>query len=76
MIAQRVQAEEDTVRDVVHWFNEIVFGLFGPSAGGRCSELTTRSSSDIMVFLALQRATGSSRELRKPVGVFSKRGIS
>lgn len=35
--AQLVQADEDTVRDVVHRFNEIGLALSGPSMGGRSS---------------------------------------
>ena len=37
VIAQLVQADEDTVRDVIHRFNEDRPGLPGPSMGGRPS---------------------------------------
>jgi transposase len=37
VIAQLVQAAEDTVRDVIHRFNQIGPGLPGPSVGGRPS---------------------------------------
>ena len=37
VIAQLVQADEDTVREVIHRFNEIGPGLPGPSVGGRPS---------------------------------------
>jgi hypothetical protein len=36
VIAQLVQADEDTVRDVIHWFNEIALACLDPQwAGGR-----------------------------------------
>ena len=48
VIAKLVQADEDTVRDVIHRFNDI--GLAAWALGGReavpaCSAMTTRTSS-------------------------------
>lgn len=35
VIAQRVQVDENTVRDVIHWFNEIALACLDPQwAGG------------------------------------------
>ena len=49
MIAKLVQADEDTVRDVIHQFNEIGLAcldpLWGREAVSACSALTTRTSS-------------------------------
>ena len=47
VIAQLVQADEDTVRNVIHRFNEIGLACLDPRwAGGRpaCSTVTTRIS--------------------------------
>lgn len=45
VIAQLVQAGEDTVRDVIHRFNEIGLTLGGREAVPACSALTTKTSS-------------------------------
>ncbi|MDQ0773204.1 hypothetical protein QF026_001670 [Streptomyces aurantiacus] len=45
VIAQLVQADEDTVRDVIHRFNEIAWTLSGWEAVPADSALTTRISS-------------------------------
>lgn len=37
VIAKLVQADEDTVRDVIHRFNKIGLALSGPSVDGRPS---------------------------------------
>ncbi|MGC9501933.1 helix-turn-helix domain-containing protein [Streptomyces sp. WG7] len=46
VIAQLVQADEDTVRDVMHRFDEIDLALPGPSVGGRPSRLLNRDDED------------------------------
>ncbi|WP_369696821.1 IS630 family transposase [Streptomyces sp. XD-27] len=57
VIGQLVAADEDTVRDVIHRFNEIGLGCLGPRwAGGRPRLLST-DDEDFVVATAVTRPT-------------------
>lgn len=57
MIAQLVQADEDTVRDVIHRFNEIGLARLDPRwAGGRPRRLSP-DDEDFVVQTAITRPT-------------------
>lgn len=62
VIAQRVQAYEDTVRDVIHRFNEIGLACLDPRwAGGRPRLLSPDDADSV-----IQTATTRSPELGQP----------
>jgi transposase len=57
VIAQLVQADEDTVREVIHRFNEIGLACLDPQwAGGRPRLLST-NDEDFVVQTAITRPT-------------------
>lgn len=72
VIAQLVQADEDTVRDVIHWFNEMAWPAWTLSgAGGRPRQL----GSDDKDFI-IQRATTRPAELGRPFTRWSLRKLA
>lgn len=57
VIAQLVQADEDTVRDVIHRFNEIGLACLDPRwAGGRPGQLSS-DDEDVVIQTATTRPT-------------------
>lgn len=57
MIAQLVQADEDTVRDVIHRFNEIGLACLDPRWAGGRPRLLSRDDEDFVVQTATIRTT-------------------
>ncbi|OEJ37187.1 hypothetical protein BGK70_02420 [Streptomyces agglomeratus] len=57
MIAQLVQADEDTVRDVIHRFNEIGLACLDPRWAGGRPRLLSRDEEDFVVQTATTRPT-------------------
>ncbi|WP_322747035.1 IS630 family transposase [Streptomyces fagopyri] len=56
-IAQLVQADEDTVRDVIHRFNEIGLACLDPQWAGGRPRLLTPDEEDFVVQMATTRPT-------------------
>jgi hypothetical protein len=66
MIAQLVRADEDTVRDVIHRFNEIGLACLNPQwAGGRPRQLSP-DDEDFVIATATTRPVSSAS--RSPAG--------
>ncbi|MFB6752530.1 IS630 family transposase [Streptomyces sp. NPDC056353] len=57
VIAQLVQADEDTVRDVIHRFNEIALACLDPRWAGGRPRLLSRDDEDYVVQTATTRPT-------------------
>lgn len=57
VIAQLVQADEDTVRDVIHRFNEIGLACLDPRWAGGRPRLLSRDDEDFVVQTATTRPT-------------------
>ncbi|MCZ4120263.1 IS630 family transposase [Streptomyces sp. H39-S7] len=57
VIAQLVQADEDTVRDVIHRFNEIGLDCLDPRWAGGRPRLLSRDDEDFVVLAATTRPT-------------------
>lgn len=57
MIAQPVQADEDTVRDVIHRFNEIGLACLDPQRAGGRPRLLTPDDEDFVIRTATTRPT-------------------
>ncbi|GGJ14368.1 hypothetical protein GCM10010121_026240 [Streptomyces brasiliensis] len=57
VIAQLVQADEDTVRDVIHRFNEIGLACLDPRWAGGRPRLLNRDDEDFVVQTATTRPT-------------------
>ncbi|GAB2765433.1 IS630 family transposase [Streptomyces bullii] len=57
VIAQLVQADEDTVRDVIHRFNEIGLACLDPRWAGGRPRLLSRDDEDFVVVTATSRPT-------------------
>lgn len=57
VIAQLVQADEDTVRDVIHRFNEIGLACLDPQWAGGRPRLLSRDDEDFVVRTATTRPT-------------------
>jgi transposase len=55
VIAQLVQADEDTVRDVIHRFNEIGLACLDPQRAGGRPRLLSRDDEDFVVTTATTR---------------------
>ncbi|MGW5974439.1 helix-turn-helix domain-containing protein [Streptomyces sp. NPDC055186] len=74
VIARFVQVGEDTVRDVIHRFNEIGLACLGPSVGGRPSSprLLSGDDEDFVVATATTRPT----ELGQPFTCWSTRELA
>lgn len=72
MIAQLVQADEDTVRDVIHRFNEIGLACLDPQwAGGRPRQLSTDDED-----LVIQTTTTRPTKLGQPFTHWSIRKLA
>jgi transposase len=77
LIAQLVQADEDTVRDVIHRFNEIGLACLDPRWAGGRPRLLIRDDEDFVVQTAITRPTKLSQpftrwSLRKLVAYLRK----
>lgn len=70
VIARLVQADEDTVRDVIHRFNEIGLACFHPRWAGGRPRLLSPDDEDFVVRTATTRPTKLGR--RSPAGRFRK----
>ncbi|MET7726466.1 IS630 family transposase [Streptomyces mirabilis] len=71
VIAQLVQADEDTVRDVIHRFNEIGLACLDPQwAGGRPRQLSTEDEDFVVT-----TATTRPRKLGRPFTRWSLRKL-
>ncbi|MFD6185719.1 transposase, partial [Streptomyces goshikiensis] len=57
VIARLVQADEDTVRDVIHRFNEIGLACLSPRWAGGRPRLLDRDDEDFVVQTATTRPT-------------------
>jgi len=57
VIAQLVQADEDTVRDVIHRFNEIGLACLDPQWAGGRPRLLTPDDEDFVIQTATTRPT-------------------
>lgn len=57
VIAQLVQADEDTVRDVIHWFNEIGLACLDPRWAGGRPRLLTPDDEGFVIQTAVTRPT-------------------
>ena len=57
VIARLVQADEDTVRDVIHRFNEIGLACLNPQRAGGRPRLLSRDDEDFVVQTATTRPT-------------------
>lgn len=57
VIAQLVQADEDTVRDVIHRFNEIGLACLDPRRAGVRPRALSRDDEDFVVTTATTRPT-------------------
>ncbi|WP_243727664.1 helix-turn-helix domain-containing protein [Actinocrispum wychmicini] len=57
MIAQLVQADEDTVRDVIHRFNEVGLACLDPQWAGGRPRLLSRDDEDFVIRTATTRPT-------------------
>ena len=55
VIAQLVQADEDTVRDVIHRFNEIGLACLDPQLAGGRPRLLSREDEDFVIRTATTR---------------------
>jgi len=71
VIAQLVQADEDTVRDVIHRFNEIGLACLEPQWAGGRPRLLSRDDEDFVVQTATTRPT----ELGQPFTRWSIRKL-
>lgn len=71
-IARLVQADEDTVRDVIHKFNEIGFACLNPRWAGGRPRLLDRDDEDFVVQTATTRPTA----LGKPFTRWSIRKLA
>ncbi|MET8558993.1 IS630 family transposase [Streptomyces sp. NPDC004959] len=77
VIAQLVQADEDTVRDVIHRFNEIGPACLDPRWAGGCPRQLSPDDEDFVVQMATTRPTKLGRpfsrwSLRKLVAYLRK----
>ncbi|MFD5988555.1 IS630 family transposase [Streptomyces cyaneofuscatus] len=72
VIARLVQADEDTVRDVIHRFNEIGFACLNPQRAGGRPRLLSSDDEDFVIQTATTRPT----VLGKPFTRWSVRKLS
>jgi transposase len=72
VIARLVQADEDTVRDVIHRFNEIGLACLDPQWAGGRPRLLTPDDEDFVVATATTRPT----KLGKPFTRWSVRKLA
>ncbi|WP_329604602.1 IS630 family transposase [Streptomyces radicis] len=80
VIAKLVQADEDTVRDVIHRFNEIGLACLDPQWAGGRPRLLGRDDEDFVVQTAITRPTRLGRpftrwSIRK-LAAYLRRGIT
>lgn len=57
VITQLVQADEDTVRDVIHRFNEVGLACLDPRWAGGRPRLLSRDDEDFVIQTATTRPT-------------------